>query len=213
MSDEKGGYVMWIRRTFAITGVWVLLPGVLWGGPAPGEVQQRTAYQDFASSVSWYTDDQDPGFSGASFMGEGEAIGHGEPGFGGWYRLDAGTFSASGVTDTLLEADVGVNLNYAMNDRAIFFAGPSINYVDFDDSDFGFALEAGWRGVFSDRAEARLLLRENMNDRVDDTLLEGYVRLWFGDALGMHLGGRHYLDADVNRFYIGLAWRQGRSYY
>ena len=168
---------------------------------------------DYASwAVTVWTEDRSDGLSGVGLEGDMNAGEPGRFGFNGRFRLDLGSSSDNAINDDMLRVESGFGVNYHAADALLVYVAPGVNYHDFERATFGLALEAGWRGVFGPRAEARAAVRNNFNSLVDEASAEGSVRYWFGRGttspeFGIHIGLSHFLDSDVTRGFVGLALR------
>ena len=165
-------------------------------------------YERCSGSIFSNSEDEAAKFEGLSLICDIEGGNTGGLGMGLRFRMDGGVRGEGSDSESRTEWDLTLGPNFHLSDMAIFHVGPALNYVSDADSDLGAAIEAGWRGHFGRRFEARSVLRHDINDLIDDTSLEAYGRVWFNDSFGMHLGARHFFDAEQTRVYLGLGFNQ-----
>ena len=165
-------------------------------------------YERWSGSIFSNNEDEAAKFEGVSMLWDVEGGNRGGLGMALRFRLDGGVRGEGSASESRTEWDLTIGPNFHLADAAIFHVGPALNYVSDDDSELGAAIEAGWRGHFGHRFEARGVLRHDINDLIDDTSFEAFGRVWFNNRFGIHLGARHFFDAEHTRVYVGLGVNQ-----
>ena len=115
-------------------------------------------------------------------------------GFASWDRHEFDFFFGDEDFDNY---QIGLGLNFALNDSADWFVQGSYLHAGFDDFDEDvFRADIGLRQAFSDRFEGRIFGGYTVGD-FDEAVLGGDVLVKFTDQFGLSLGAETYEFDDT----------------